>query len=84
MTDLSSRTIAWSVQSAARFVPGASCLTQALAAHVLLEQGAHPSTLHIGVSRERGRFEAHAWVEEAGSILIGELDQSFVSLPRID
>jgi len=77
------RTVGWSVRSAARLVPGASCLTQALAAHIILEQCGHRSTLHVGVSRERGTFEAHAWVESGGAIIVGELERDdFVPLPE--
>jgi len=84
MNGSSPQAIAGAVRSAARLVPGASCLTQALAARVLLEQGGHSSRLHIGVSREHGDFEAHAWVEHDGSIIIGEIERAFVSLPSIE
>ena len=66
--------IAWAVQAASRWTPGArSCLTQALAAQVLLTRRNHTARLHIGVARgERDRFQAHAWVESGGKVLIGE------------
>lgn len=80
----SPQAIAGAVRSASRLVPGASCLTQALAARVLLEQGEHASRLHIGVSREHGDFEAHAWVEHDGAIIIGDIERTFVSLPSIE
>ena len=65
--------VAWAVEAASQHTPGAkSCLTQALAAQVLLTRRGYPALLHIGVARgERGRFQAHAWVESAGEILIG-------------
>ncbi|MBX6771142.1 MAG: lasso peptide biosynthesis B2 protein [Chloroflexi bacterium] len=50
----------------------APCLVQALTVHALLRRHGQPSSLHIGVRKgERGRLEAHAWVECEGSILIG-------------
>ena len=65
--------IGWAVGSAARFVPRASCLTQALAAKTLLARRGHPAEVRLGVARdERGRFLAHAWVECYGRIVVGE------------
>jgi hypothetical protein len=69
--------LAWTVETTARSIPGATCLTQALAAHVMLSRaGEHPS-LHIGVATDRGAFEAHAWLELNGRPLVGdrELDR---------
>lgn len=65
--------IPWAVAVASRSVPGAtSCLIQALAAQVLLEQAGFPAPLHIGVARdEGGQLKAHAWVEHQGAIVIG-------------
>jgi hypothetical protein len=64
--------IAGAVRRASRFVPHASCLTQALAAQALLRWSGISSGLHIGVAKDdAGRLEAHAWVESNGSIVIG-------------
>lgn len=65
--------IVWAVQSASRHVPGAkTCLPQALVAQVLLAQRGHSALLHIGVAKgEQKRFEAHAWVESDGKVVIG-------------
>ena len=70
----SARQIIWSVEAAARFIPGAkSCLPQALAAEFLLRSRGIPAELKIGVARgEAGRFQAHAWVESGGDVLIGK------------
>lgn len=69
--------IAWAVASAARFVPQASCLTQALAAKVILEREGRPAEVCVGVARVgRGAIEAHAWVESDGRIVIGGHDLS--------
>ncbi len=77
-------TVAWAVASAARFVPRATCLTQALVTERLLRQAGYAPTLRIGVARPRpDAFEAHAWVEHDGRIVIGEVDdmQRFTLVP---
>jgi hypothetical protein len=69
--------LAWAVETAAQVVPRASCLTQALAAQIMLERsGAHPE-IKIGVATDREGFEAHAWLELDGRPLVGarELDR---------
>jgi hypothetical protein len=60
--------------SAARFVPGASCLTQALVGQILLGQAGHAVALQIGVSRKSGSpLQAHAWLESAGRVVLGDV-----------
>jgi hypothetical protein len=66
--------IAWAVVSAARFIPGASCLAQALAAEVLLARDGHAAQIHLGVAKNQGAIQAHAWVECSGRVLLGDLD----------
>src|SRR5947209_731091 len=67
--------IAWSVGSAARFVPRATCLTQALAGEVLLRRAGCPANLRIGDATDRaGKLEAHAWIESEGRVVIGDHD----------
>jgi hypothetical protein len=65
--------IAWAVETASRHTPGLkTCLTQALAAHVLLARRGYPALLRLGVAKgEREQFQAHAWVESEGKIMIG-------------
>jgi hypothetical protein len=58
------------VRIANRVVPGASCLTQALALSHLLSRSGHVSAVQIGVTRELGYFTAHAWVECGGATLL--------------
>jgi hypothetical protein len=62
---------AWAVTVVSRYVPGATCLTQALAVQALLTRSGHGSRLEIGVAREAGRFEAHAWVVCGDRIVVG-------------
>ena len=64
--------LVWAIQVASRFVPVATCLTQALALQWLLMRSGHASRIHIGVKKGAGaRFEAHAWVECNDQIVIG-------------
>ena len=60
------------VRFASGFVPSASCLTQALAARKLLGHYGQMADLKIGVTKSRGTFEAHAWLEIDGRIVIGK------------
>ena len=66
--------VVWAVRIAARFVPRATCLTQSLAARILLARHGHPSQLRLGVARDDGCFDAHAWVESNGRVVIGDVD----------
>lgn len=64
--------IGWAVAVAGVYLPWATCLPQALTAQVLLRRNGHAADLKIGVARDdRGRLEAHAWVESTGQIVIG-------------
>ena len=63
--------IGWAVAVASVYIPFASCLPQALAAQALLLRHGYPADLRIGVARDQGRLEAHAWVESGGQIVIG-------------
>lgn len=66
--------ISRAVALASRYTPGTkTCLTQALALRLLLVRRGYPATLRIGVVREgKERLQAHAWVESAGRVLIGD------------
>ncbi len=64
--------VAWSVETAARSIPQATCLTQALAAQVMLSRAGEQPELHIGVATDRGAFEAHAWLSLHGRPLVGD------------
>lgn len=66
------RRTAWGVRNAARLVPGATCLTQALAAQFLLARAGHRSQIRIGVAKDaEGKFLAHAWLISDGRVLLG-------------
>ena len=64
--------LAWAIGVSSTYLPKVTCLVQALALHLLLQQAGYQTFLHIGVdSGIGGRLEAHAWVESQGRILIG-------------
>lgn len=64
--------LSWAVRAISRYVPRATCLTQALALHILLRREGLPSRIRIGVAKDAGQFEAHAWVESLGRVVIGD------------
>ena len=65
--------LAWAVRAAARRVPGATCLTQALALQRLLAKAGHDAEIRIGVAKsEGGGLDSHAWVVCHGRVLVGD------------
>ena len=75
---------AWAVESAARFLPGTTCLSRALATQALLIRYGYDSRLTIGVSKQlRQPFEAHAWVTCGKEIVIGRA-QAGRYIPLLD
>ena len=66
--------VAWAVETTAKSIPKASCLTQALAAKIMLERGGATPHLRIGVTTDRDEFEAHAWLELDGRPLVGDIE----------
>ena len=75
--------IVWAVGAVDRLVPRTTCLVRALATQTLLARRGHASQLRLGVAGGAGRtFEAHAWLERDGQILIGgPLEARYVPLP---
>ena len=64
--------IAWAIRSAARLVPGASCLPRALAAQLMLRRHGHAAQLRIGIARtEDGALTGHAWVDSDVAVALG-------------
>jgi hypothetical protein len=70
-----------------RLFRDAPCLTQALAVKVLYCRRGFPASVRIGVRRlpESG-FEAHAWVESGGCVVVGFLEDlsTFEVLPDLE
>jgi hypothetical protein len=64
--------LVWAVKIVSRYVPVATCLTQALALQWLLMRSGHASRVCLGARKDpEGKFEAHAWVECEGRVVIG-------------
>jgi Transglutaminase-like superfamily len=67
----------WAIRATSRFLPGATCLTQALAAQALLGRSGYPSQVEIGVAvineihDAARRFQAHAWLVCKGQVVLG-------------
>ncbi len=57
----------------------ANCLERSMALWWLLRREGAAGELHIGARKERGRFEAHAWVEIGGQVLndVAEVHQHY-------
>jgi hypothetical protein len=69
---MSAQDVTWAVRRVSRAVPGATCLTQALAAQVLLSRRGYASRLRIGVARAADNgLRAHAWLESDGVVVFG-------------
>jgi hypothetical protein len=62
------------VSAASRYVPQATCLTQAIALHILLKRAGFQSRMSVGVARENGKFTSHAWVENQDTVVIGDTE----------
>lgn len=84
-TNATVKTIVWAVLAVSARVPRATCLTQALAASLLLPRHGHDATLRVGVAKdERGRLHAHAWLESGGATILGEPEPgAFHVLPPV-
>jgi len=75
------RRVAWGVAAAARLVPGASCLTQALAGQYLLARQGSTSKISIGIEKGTGsELKAHAWLMSGNHIVLGGSINGFAHL----
>ncbi len=64
--------LGWCIPRAARFIWGASCLTQALAMQMILAKKGYRTELCIGARRNPdGVFLAHAWLRSNGRVVLG-------------
>lgn len=79
--------LAWAVGVASRYLPGSgNCLVRALATRVMLARRGYLAHLRIGVAKDAGgRFQAHAWVECEGTIVIGGMGRvQYTPLPLLE
>lgn len=61
------------IRAASRYVPSATCLTQALALRRLLARHGRVSVLNLGVRNPPGgRLQAHAWLEVDSRAVFGD------------
>ncbi|WP_258605155.1 lasso peptide biosynthesis B2 protein [Mesorhizobium sp. AR10] len=75
------RRVAWGVAAAARFVPRASCLTQALSGQYILARQGNASKIRIGIERDTGtQLKAHAWLMSGNHIVLGGSIDRFTHL----
>ena len=84
------RAVVEMVNRASHYVPGASCLTRAITAQILLDRRKIATTLHIGVmkptrlsNQDREDLLAHAWLEHNGEVIVGDTAdrERYVPLP---
>lgn len=72
--------VAWSVRTAARLVPGATCLTQASAGQLLLARRGMATTIRLSVpaqSAAPGRLAPHAWLMAGDTIVLGGTPEDY-------
>jgi hypothetical protein len=75
------RRVAWGVAAAARLVPYASCLTQALSGQYILARQGNASKIRIGIERDTGtQMKAHAWLMSGNHIVLGGAIDRFAHL----
>lgn len=80
-SDIPVSRLTWSVRAVSQYVPGATCLTNALTSYLLLSKYGYPSLVKIGVGKSaEGEFEAHAWLEYDGEVVLGESEKDYVPL----
>lgn len=65
------------------YTPKATCLNRALAAKILLSQYHYPSHVKIGVSRNEGEFEAHAWLEANNKLILGQSEKNYIPILKM-
>ncbi|WP_246800776.1 lasso peptide biosynthesis B2 protein [Mesorhizobium amorphae] len=75
------RRVAWGVAAAARLVPYASCLTQAISGQYILARQGNASKIRIGIERDTGtQLKAHAWLISGNHIVLGGSINGFAHL----
>lgn len=80
--------ILWAVEALSRNLPKINhCLTKAVVAKKLLNRQGYAVDLQIGVHRSsQGKFEAHAWLESEGLVVMGYLNDldRYKSFPSVN
>jgi hypothetical protein len=66
--------ILWAVRRVSRYIPHARCLSQAITVKIMLINHIDPVQLRIGLKKSHDDgILAHAWLEQQGNIIIGNL-----------
>jgi len=80
--------IAWAVAAMARrSLFGATCLTKAIAGHAVFRSYGYKTELRVGGKQVNGAFEAHAWLEHNGNVLLGgprSVINEYTPFPNVD
>jgi hypothetical protein len=64
--------VAYCVELSSRFYPfRPTCLKKALVLCFLLRRKGFDIQVQIGAAKDKGRLDAHAWVEHQGRIILG-------------
>lgn len=61
-----------------------TCLEKALVLSGMLRRRGLEADLRIGTTKKDGRFEAHAWVEHRGQVLLGGPVEGYSPLPVLE
>ncbi|MFU2191319.1 lasso peptide biosynthesis B2 protein [Methanobacterium sp. MZD130B] len=67
-----------------RYVPRATCLVQALVGYILYTKHGYNTQIKIGVLTENGVFEAHAWLEYQGGVVLGQSEKKYKTILDIE
>lgn len=81
---ISATRMAHFIRIASSFIPGSTCLSNALAGQILFARNGYKTELRIGIAHnELNPFEAHAWLTLNETILIGDVQDisRFKELP---
>lgn len=86
--DVGVERLVWAIEAASgRFLKIQNCLVRALAAQQLFERHGYRPKLRIGAVKHFDRrptvFQAHAWLENDGRIMLGRTDEHYVAFPEI-
>ncbi len=74
------------ITQAKRFCPFSTCLSETIAANFIMTRLGHEADLRIGVAKNAGKFEAHAWLECTDGVVIGNLSpegKQYVRMPSL-
>ena len=74
------KSVMWGVMVTSRYIVSSTCLTRALTGHIMARWYHYPTSVRIGVGKFEGEFEAHAWLEYEGEVVLGMAEKKYVEL----